>query len=132
MCSILVIGSVPNSITTGTRSLCEVLPKNKMKMFKSITIVAAILLFIGVFPLPYVYYQFLRVIIFACGAIIAYLFYKKARGEWMAIFALISLFFNPFFPISMQKEAWVLVDLICAGLFLYSQLLLTSKKQKEG
>ena len=79
--------------------------------------ILATLLFIAVLPLPYVYYEFLRVAV-CLGAI-----YLVIRGWSLldspqrAVLIVIAILFNPFSPIYLSKIIWGIID-IAAGIYL--------------
>ncbi len=91
----------------------------------------AILLILGPFPLPYGYYQFLKLEAFA-ASIYALIFLimnasrcADERGQFdsmnwprVAAFALIILF-NPFVSIALGKVIWGVVDVIAALYFAF-------------
>lgn len=89
-------------------------------MLKSLSILAGILLLLGI-PTgwPYSYYVMLRIIIFISAIIIAVNFYPS---KWEFIYALIACLFNPIFPIYLNKTAWVPIDFIAAILYLTTAL----------
>lgn len=80
----------------------------------------ALLLFLAILDFPYLYYQLLRW--FVCGIAVYSsneyfeIGYKK-RG-W--IFAIIALLFNPLIPFYMQKDSWVIFDIIAGIFFIIS------------
>lgn len=90
-----------------------------MKSKKIIASIAGILLIIATLALPYAYYMFLRVIILACGGLIIYKTYQSKKSELLVIFVIITLVFNPFLPLSLKKESWVMIDLLSASMFFY-------------
>jgi hypothetical protein len=80
------------------------------------------LLFIAVGERAYDYYEFLRVVGFIALAIIAY-FELGAQKNGFALFWFLSaLILNPFFKVTLQKNYWVIVDLLL-GLTLISTAL---------
>ena len=81
-------------------------------------IVAGLLLF-AVLPLPYIYYQLLRIVITLIAAVNAYKFYEDKDMAWVLVFGVIALIWNPIFPIYMDKSVWIILDLIGAGIFFF-------------
>ena len=57
---------------------------------------------------------------FTSGTIIFYGF-KSAKGinETIIIFSLILILFNPVFPIHLEKELWLLINLLTSGIYIY-------------
>ena len=72
----------------------------------------ATLLFLAVLPLPYGYYEILRVAV--CLGIIFMLISTWAILDTAtkAILIVIALLFNPFSPIYLSKMVWVVIDLV--------------------
>ena len=60
------------------------------------------------------------IICFTSGTIIFYGF-KSAKGinETIIIFSLILILFNPVFPILLERELWLLVNLLTSGIYIY-------------
>ena len=81
-------------------------------------IVTGLLLF-AVLPLPYVYYQLLRIVVTLIAAVNAYKFYEDNQMAWVLVFGIIALIWNPIFPIYMDKSAWMVLDIIGAGIFFF-------------
>jgi hypothetical protein len=88
------------------------------KLFSKI---AGICLLVAVIPiLPYFFYQFLKIAIFAAAAYSLYLYYKEKNTKWMIIMIFIAIAFNPINPLYFGHVLWSIVDLIVAGLFFKS------------
>ncbi len=70
------------------------------------------MVFIAILPLPYMYYEILRVVV--CLGIIFMLISSWANLEGLtkAILIVIALLFNPFSPIYLSKMVWVVIDLV--------------------
>ena len=84
---------------------------------KLIFLIAGIALFIGLFKMPYGYYQLLRWFICGVGAYGAYLSYQENKTGWAWILGIIALVFNPFLKFYFTKETWVIIDLVAGILF---------------
>lgn len=73
-------------------------------------LITAALLFIGVAPLPYGYYTFLRFVacaVFAWAAVSAWVTDKS----WLAYtLAAATVLFNPIVRVHLSKEAWSFID----------------------
>jgi len=86
-----------------------------------ITIITIVVLLLAIPSIwPYGYYQLLRWIILSIGAYLGYLSIKKENFTWAIIMGAIVIAFNPFFPFYLDKEIWVIIDLIASVLFLIS------------
>ena len=72
----------------------------------------AAILFLAILPLPYMYYEVLRVVI--CLGTIYMLISSWAMLDNSAktILIIIAFLFNPFLPIYLSKMVWVVVDLV--------------------
>ena len=60
------------------------------------------------------------IICFSSGTIIFYGF-KSAKGinETITIFSLILILFNPVFPIHLEKDLWLPINLLTSGIYIY-------------
>ncbi|MFT6841910.1 MAG: hypothetical protein ACJASR_000673 [Psychroserpens sp.] len=88
----------------------------KNDFYSHIAIVCSLVLLIALFPLPTVFYTFLRIFIFI-GAIIVGIKVRKTTFILLS-FALIAYLFNPIVPIYLfQKSIWFPVDILSALLF---------------
>ena len=77
------------------------------------------LLVLAVLPLPYLYYQLLRIVVTLSAAANAYKFYEDNQMAWVLVFGIIALIWNPIFPIYMDKSVWIILDFIGAGIFFF-------------
>ena len=78
--------------------------------------IPAILLFLGIFSLPYDYYKLLRVIVF----ISALYLISQNKNEWVYIFLGIAILFNPLLPIYLSKSMWIPIDIIVGILYIFN------------
>ena len=79
--------------------------------------ILAALLFVAVLPLPYAYYEILRVAV--CLGVL-YMLVKEwplLEGQTKGVFIVLAVLFNPFSPIYLSKIIWMIIDII-AGLYL--------------
>ncbi|CAN6132704.1 hypothetical protein MCEKH37_00330 [Methylophilaceae bacterium] len=79
--------------------------------------ILAALLFVAVLPLPYAYYEILRVAV-CLGAL--YMLVKEwplLEGQTKGALIVIAVLFNPFSPIYLSKIIWVVIDII-TGVYL--------------
>lgn len=66
---------------------------------------------IALLPMPYGYYQLLRVFIF-CSSAYLVLEYKGQAGEgWMWILIALALIYNPVLRLSLGREIWAAVNI---------------------
>lgn len=87
-----------------------------------LTIIASGFLFIALSDgLPYGYFTFLRFVVCAVGAYLAYLIYEENKKSlWVWAFSGIAVLFNPIIPIYLQREQWTTIDLIVGIFFILS------------
>jgi hypothetical protein len=79
--------------------------------------ILAALLFVAVLPLPYAYYEILRVAV--CLGVL-YMLVKEwplLEGQTKGALIVIAVLFNPFSPIYLSKIIWMIIDII-AGVYL--------------
>jgi hypothetical protein len=81
--------------------------------------IVAVLLLIALLPLPYFYYQLLRIVVTVVAAIYAYKFYEDNQMVKVITFGVIVLIWNPIFPIYMDKSAWMIIDIVGAVVFYF-------------
>lgn len=74
-------------------------------------------LFLAVLPLPYGFYNLLRVIACAIFSWAAYISFEKNASTLPWIFIVLAIIFNPIIKIYFPKEIWVIVN-ICSGMLL--------------
>jgi len=98
--------------------------------FKTIRLIAAGLLFIGILELPYGYYILLRIVICILSVITAFISSESNSKSWMWLFGIIAILFNPIIPIYLEKEIWIVIDFIVAIIFIIS--IFTVKISTEG
>ncbi|MGO7954924.1 DUF6804 family protein [Rhizobium leguminosarum] len=88
-------------------------------MRNNLILLPVALLIIALLPLPYGYYSFLRVVIAASAAYLAWQDYRKknAFNGWSLILSMVALLFNPLIPVYLDRESWFVIDLAVAGIF---------------
>ena len=93
---------------------------NQLRHHKVLWTAPAVLLVIAVLPLPYAYYIFLRLFVCAASAYLAYqhFVHGDAVDRWVVLLVAIALLYNPFIPIYLTREIWILVNLITATAFV--------------
>lgn len=99
-------------------------------IYKTLFTFCALCCFIAVLPLPLFYYTFLRIIVFIVSGIVVYYFGRQKEFQWVIVFGIIWILFNPIFPIHLYlKSIWIPIDIVTGILFLL--LVFIKKKQKE-
>ena len=95
--------------------------KNKNTLALFLFIPAGLLIVSNLTTFPVSFDTFVKMIIcFSSGTIIFYGF-KSAKGinETIIIFSLILILFNPVFPIHLEKELWLPINLLTSGIYIY-------------
>lgn len=86
---------------------------------KIIWVPIAILVF-AVIPLPYAYYMLLRLIIPFFAIIFAIHAYNHHRNSLFPyLMGAMALVYNPFFPVHLFKELWIVINLLSAAIFYF-------------
>ena len=95
--------------------------KNKTTLALFLFIPAGLLIISNLITFAPGFDAFVKMIIcFSSGTIIFYGF-KSAKGinETITIFSLILILFNPVFPIHLEKELWLPINLLTSGIYIY-------------
>jgi hypothetical protein len=76
------------------------------------------------FKFPYGIYTLLRIVVTLSAAFIIYNNYKMTNNinPTIVIFSTILIVFNPIFPIRLNKEIWLPIDLITAAIYFYNYI----------
>lgn len=84
--------------------------------------VAAVILFLALFDgWQYGFFTILRFVVFATTAYVAWMAYEDQKEKWVWIFGFVAVLFNPFFPVHLTREIWVVIDLV-SGVFLLATI----------
>ena len=75
---------------------------------------AAALLAVAVLPLPYGYYQLLRLVATVVFAGAAFVAFRRGHAGHGFGFAVLALLFNPVLPVYLSKALWAPIDLAAA------------------
>jgi hypothetical protein len=81
------------------------------------------------FKFPYGIYTLLRIVVTLSAAFVIYDNYKKLNkvNVTIVIFSIILIVFNPLFPIRLNKELWLPIDLITAAIYFYHYIKIRKK-----
>jgi hypothetical protein len=71
----------------------------------------AAMLVVAVLPLPYGYYQLLRLVATGVSGWAAVVAWQRGRAGHTVGFAVLALLFNPVLPVYLAKPMWVPIDL---------------------
>ena len=90
---------------------------------KQVYLVLAALMLLCLAPMPYGYFQLVRLLSTIAFAVMAFRYYQE-RKEWLAYtLGVLALLFQPFYKIALGRTVWNVVDVIVAlgliVLFLY-------------
>lgn len=90
--------------------------------FKNIaSVISVVMLLLTILPIwPYGYYILLRWVVTASAIFLVWIAYNLKKTVWLFLMGLTALLFNPIAPIHLDRETWIIIDLIIAILFLVS------------
>ncbi len=94
-------------------------------------VITAIMLFAAIASWPYQYYTALRIIVTAASinaAIIAHFYQKKFL---MLPFIAAAILFNPLKPLSLARNLWIGIDIVCGLWFIISIFILKEPAQTK-
>ncbi|MCH9853898.1 MAG: hypothetical protein K0U45_10415 [Alphaproteobacteria bacterium] len=78
-----------------------------------IAFIVFIVTIIGLFPMPYGYYTFLKIIVFLGGLYYIADLLKNDNSVFVCIFTLLVILHNPIIPVKLgSKEAWIVINII--------------------
>ncbi|CAM3269172.1 hypothetical protein SPAN111604_14055 [Sphingomonas antarctica] len=87
----------------------------KIMPARSFLVVLLIALLIAPLPMPYGYYQLLRLATFIIGAWAAWGEWQKGNEGPVAAWGVIALVYNPFISIHFSRDAWTVINVIAAA-----------------
>lgn len=95
---------------------------------KTLLLVCTGLLLLGVANMPIGYYTLLRIAVTIGAVAVVVSEMGKGINTWVILFGLIGIIFNPLIPVYLNsKQAWALIDIICAVIFGVKALSIESK-----
>lgn len=96
---------------------------------KSLNIIAVIALLLAIPSFfPYGYFVFLRILVTGVSLYNVSIAHKNHRRNWVVVMIMVAILFNPLFPVYLEKELWIVIDVVVAGMFFIArQQLLFSK-----
>lgn len=80
----------------------------------NIKLMMAGLLFLCLAPMPYGYYQFIRLVSMIVFAVMAYQYFEKEKMPLAITFGGLALLFQPFCKIALGRALWNVVDVVVA------------------
>jgi len=87
---------------------------------RPLKIIIAVALLLCLLPLPYGYYELVRLGGMVCFGVLAYHSYQQKQEGWTVAYAALALLFQPFFKIALGRDVWNVVDVAVAGLLLWT------------
>jgi hypothetical protein len=112
--------SLPTSTPAATMTRAPVATPTKKGLPIALWIAPVIVLALAVFPLPYGYNTFTRIVTCVACIALAYTTYRPRPGAriWTTFFVLIAIVFNPLIPIYLKKQTWMYIDGATAAVIL--------------
>lgn len=87
---------------------------------RPLKIIIAVALLLCLLPLPFGYYELVRLGGMVCFVVLAYQSYQQKQEGWTVAYAALVLLFQPFFKIALGRGVWNVVDVAVAGLLLWT------------
>lgn len=95
-------------------------------------VVAAAVLFLALLDgWEYGFFTMLRFVVFATTAYVAWMAYEGQKEKWVWVFGFVAVLFNPFFPVHLDRETWVVIDFI-VGVFLLATIFFFKLDTEKG
>jgi len=95
---------------------------------KTPLLIASLLLLIAIAPMPYGYYQFLRIAVTIVAGMTAFSIFETNKNLSLYVFVAITILYNPIFTIHFDKATWIPINIITTLVFVVFALF--SKKGK--
>lgn len=96
-------------------------------------IVAAGVLFLAFLDgWEYGFFTILRFVVFATTAYVAWLAFESKKEKWVWLLGFVAVLFNPFIPIFLEHETWMVIDFVVAVLLIGVVFLLKLSAVKNG
>lgn len=91
-------------------------------------LVPAAMLILALANWPYVYYVFLRIVVFICTAILALKEQDERSTPWALLMLGLAILFNPFAPVHLTRSIWAFVDVAAAGALIAHMIFRREKR----
>ena len=85
-----------------------------------VRLIAAITLLWALLPNPYGFYMLVRLIVFGVCGYTAFRYAKHDDSGMAWLFGVIAIAYNPLLPVFLTRAIWMPVDLVTAGLLVWS------------
>jgi hypothetical protein len=97
---------------------------------KTLLLICAGLLFIGLVDLPIGFYTLLRIVVTIGSVAVVVTEFENGLSFWIITFGLIGILFNPLIPVYLNdKSAWMPIDIIGGIIFIIKSFTLKQNKK---
>ena len=91
----------------------------KPALHAAVWMVPAGMLALALLPFPYGYYVLLRWVVTVAAMVIVLMSPGQAFASgWKICLIVVALLFNPLIPVHLRRDAWAVIDLLVAGVFV--------------
>lgn len=97
--------------------MCGIEKEGVMNFVRICAGVAAGFLLLAVFPLPYGYYQLMRVVVCGVGIYAGMMMLQRGDNGIAGALFIAAALFNPIVPVHLTRGIWLPLNLIGAGLY---------------
>ena len=95
---------------------------------KTLLLICAGFLFMGLIDLPIGFYTLLRIVVTIGSVAVVVTEFENGINFWVITFGLIAILFNPLIPVYLNnKSAWVPIDIIGGIIFVIKSFTLKQK-----
>ena len=95
-------------------NLVHIVTLQQKKAMNNIKLILAALLLLCLAPMPYGYYQFIRLASMIVFTIMAYQYFEREKMPLAITFGGLALLFQPFIKIALGRTMWNVVDVVVA------------------
>lgn len=86
---------------------------------------------VGIFPMPYGYYNLSRLVVCGCAIFFALALHKRSDVIFAWIFGGLAILYNPIVPIHLyEKEIWMVANAVTAFLFFIKRYVLQHNEKR--
>jgi RsiW-degrading membrane proteinase PrsW (M82 family) len=79
----------------------------------------------------YGYFTLLRFVVCLVTAYCAVLTHSQKDEEWTWIFGAIAVLFNPIMPLHMNRQIWIVIDVLVAAVLIVSMFIIRGNKVRN-
>lgn len=85
------------------------------------SLIASTVLLLALFDgWQYGFFTILRFVVFSSTAYVAYLSFQEEKEGWVWSLGAVAILFNPFIPVYLTRDVWVVIDFVTALFLLFS------------